>query len=112
MSLISDTGDHSRLLKYLQDAIPQGQHPEPHNEWVTVRLDVVQTSIDHIEWLDKGCSEWSHLWQLEGRQNSANEAKLRIAIGHLDKVLNGCRTSDEQQKADTDARDWLISIGQ
>jgi len=53
MSLIDDTGNPERLLKYLADSIPIGPHPEPHNERVSVRLDVVQTAIDHIEWLKK-----------------------------------------------------------
>ena len=30
MSLITDTGDAEKLLKYLADAIPQGPHPNPH----------------------------------------------------------------------------------
>lgn len=32
-------------VKYLQDAIPMGPHPEPHAEWIQVRLDVVQAAI-------------------------------------------------------------------
>lgn len=40
-----------------------------------------------------------------------NQTQLQIAIGHLNKVLNGCRSAAEQQAADTAARDWLSSIG-
>jgi hypothetical protein len=36
---------------------------------------------------------------------------LQTAIGHLQAVLNKARTHDEQQAADTAARDWLASIG-
>ena len=32
---------------------------------------------------------------------------LAEAIGHLDRVLNGCRTAAEQQAADAAARAWL-----
>ena len=36
---------------------------------------------------------------------------LQTALGHLQAVLNKPRTHDEQQAADTAARDWLVSIG-
>lgn len=111
MSLIADNGDCSRLLKYLADAIPLGQHQEPHAEWVSVRLDVVQTAIDHIEWLEKGNEEWREMAVSAGKQANASRATARIAIGHLQAVLNKARTHAEQQAADTAARDWLTSIG-
>ena len=57
-ALVSDTGDASGLRKALADAIPKGPHPNPHAEWVTVRLDVVTGAIDHLEWLEKGNEEW------------------------------------------------------
>jgi len=50
--------DAETLIKYLGDAVPQGPHPHPHAEWISVRLDVVQNAIDHIEWLEKGNAEW------------------------------------------------------
>ena len=111
MSLITDTGDAERLLKYLAESIPKGEHPNPHNERVSVRLDVVQTSIDHIEWLEKGNEEWRATALANGRQANAARATARVAIGHLQAVLNKARTFDEQQRADTAARDWLTSIG-
>ena len=39
------------------------------------------------------------------------QEQLQVAIGHLQAVLNKCRSADEQQRADTAARDWLVSIG-
>jgi hypothetical protein len=45
------------------------------------------------------------------RQAEAVREAARVAIAHLIRVLNGCRTADEQQQADTEARDWLRSIG-
>lgn len=110
MSLITDTGDCSKLLKYLADSIPIGPHPDPHAEWVSVRLDVVQEAIDHIEWLDKGCEEWRKMGLASDKQAKAAKATSRVAITHLNAVLNGCRTAGEQQTADTAARDWLASI--
>lgn len=111
MSLISDTGDAERLLKYLADSIPQGPHPEPHAEWVSVRLDVVQAAIDHIDWLEKGNEEWREAALAKGRHLAAVQATARIAIGHLSMVLLECRSHDDQLRADTLARDWLASIG-
>jgi hypothetical protein len=39
------------------------------------------------------------------------EERLQAALRHLHAVLNGARTHDEQQAADTAAREWLASIG-
>lgn len=111
MSLISDTGDAERLLKYLADSIPHGPHPEPHVEWVSVRLDAVLTAIDHIEWLEKGNEEWRQMAASTNKHVEAARATARVAISHLHAVLNKARTHAEQQTADTAARDWLISIG-
>lgn len=38
-----------RLIKGLSDAIPLGPHPDPHAEWISVRLDFVQEAINHID---------------------------------------------------------------
>jgi hypothetical protein len=45
------------------------------------------------------------------KQAEAARATARIAITHLQAVLNKARTHAEQQAADMAARDWLISIG-
>ena len=111
MSLIRDDGDCGRLLKYLVDAIPQGPHPEPHAEWVSVRLDVVQTSIDHIEWLEKGNEEWRVMALSSQKQAEAAKATARIAIGHLQELINGSVAGPDRLKAYESARDWLASIG-
>ncbi len=100
-----------RLLKGLSDAIPLGPHPEPHAEWISVRLDFVQEAIDHIDWLEKGNAEWRSTALANGRHAEAARATARVAINHLDTVLNQCRSHDDQQAADTAARDWLASIG-
>ena len=100
-----------RLCKYLTDAIPAGPHPNPHQEWVSVRLDVVQNAFDHIEWLGKGNDEWRDMYLSTDRQAKTARASARIAIEHLQNVLNKPRTHHAQQEADTAARDWLLSIG-
>lgn len=110
MSLIDDTGDCGRLLKYLADATPQGPHPEPHAEWASVRLDVVQASIDHIEWLEKGNEEWRVVALAGQKQANAARATTRVAIGHLQALVNGSVAGPDRFKAYESARDWLISI--
>lgn len=100
-----------RLTKLLADTIPQGPQPDPRLKFLSVRLDVVQESVDHFEWLEKGIAEWRDQAQTNARQAEAARATARVAIGHLQAVLNKPRTHDDQQKADTAARDWLISIG-
>lgn len=100
-----------RLIKAFSDAIPLGPHPDPHAEWIRVRLDIAQEAIDHIDWLEKGVSEWRHSALSAQKQAAAAQAAARIAIGHLQAVLNTARTHHEQQAADTAARDWLTSIG-
>ena len=99
-----------RLSKLLADTIPQGQNPDPQLKFVQVRLDVVQETIDHIEWLEKGVTEWrSTAFYVQGEVARLG-AVNRVAINHLQAVLNKASTHDEQQ-ADTAARDWLASIG-
>lgn len=101
----------TRLTKALSDAIPAGPHPDPHAEWINVRLDFVQEAIDHIEWLDKGNAEWRDMALIRAKQAEAARATARVAITHLQAILNKPRTHAKQQAADTLARDWLISIG-
>lgn len=89
----------ARIAQALRDAIPLGPHPDPHAEWVHVRLDFVQAAIAHFD-------------QQQQRTFLGNcQSALQTAIGHLQAVLNKKRSHAEQQAADTAARDWLASIG-
>lgn len=60
---------------------------------------------------EEGNAEWRDLAVANQKQARAAQATARIAITHLQTVLNKARTHAEQQAADTAARDWLISIG-
>ena len=100
-----------RLTKAFSDAIPLGPHPDPHEEFIQVRLDFIEEAIDHFDWLEKGNDEWRGLGLSYQKQASASQASARIAIRHLQAVLNKPRNHAEQIMADTEARDWLISIG-
>jgi folate-binding Fe-S cluster repair protein YgfZ len=99
------------LTKELSDAIPKGPHPEPHTEWIQVRLDFVQLAIDHIDWLDRGVDEWREEALSQQQKFYAAKATVKIAIGHMQEMLNKARTATESYAADTAARDWLTSIG-
>lgn len=66
---------------------------------------------DALDYAEKGMTEWRSLAEAKERQNELMQAVARIAIEHLQTILNKCRTADEQQRADAAARDWLLSIG-
>lgn len=68
-------------------------------------------ALDDVEWTEKGLDEWRSMAQANARHAEAARVTARIAINHLQEVLNKARTHNEQQRADTAARDWLISIG-
>jgi len=36
-------------MRYLRESIPLGPHPEPHAEWISVRLDVVQAALERLD---------------------------------------------------------------
>lgn len=74
-------------------------------------LNDVGNILDDIEWTEKGLSEWRCVALTNARQGEAARATSRVAIAHLQAVLNQSRTHAEQQAADAAARDWLISIG-
>jgi len=52
------------------------------------------------------------MYVVESKEVKRLTALSRIAIKHLDTVLNNCRTAPEQQSADTDAREWIASLGE
>lgn len=65
---------------------------------------------DEVEWIEKGLAEWRAEALEKARQLAAVQATVRIAVSHLQTVLNKTCTFEEQQRADTAARDWLLSI--
>lgn len=67
--------------------------------------------LDDVEWNEKGLVEWRGIALSRAKQAEAAMATARIAITHLQAVLNKARTHAEQQASDTAARDWLVSIG-
>ena len=80
-------------------------------DMIDAELPVLRAALDDVEYTEKGLAEWRALAQTNARHAEAARATARVAIGHLQAVLNKARTHAEQQAADTSARDWLISIG-
>jgi hypothetical protein len=74
-------------------------------------LPLLRDALDDIEWTEKGLAEWRDVALSNEKQAQAAQATARIAITHLQAVLNQSRTHADQQAADTAARDWLVSIG-
>ena len=66
---------------------------------------------DAIEWIEKGIDEWRSMYVVADRNEKTAQAISRIAIGHLQAVINKPRSHDEQQSAGKAARDWLVSMG-
>lgn len=78
---------------------------------IDAELPVLRAALDDIEWTEKDLAEWRACALEKAQHLAAVQATARIAIEHLQAVLNKARTFDEQQRADTTARDWLTSIG-
>ena len=66
---------------------------------------------DKVEWNDKGLAEWRVIALSKGKEATAARATARIAITHLQKVLDIRSSYDDLKAAETAARDWLESIG-
>lgn len=125
------TMNRETITKQLRDAIPLGDHQTPHAEYITVRLDVVQAAADELAarhsksvYLDNlhyffAQTDGTYKYPSGAIGDLLRQAKTeiegasreRLAITHLQEVLNKPRTHAQQQNADTAARAWLISIG-
>jgi hypothetical protein len=64
-----------------------------------------------IDFPSKTLDNWREDALILARQAEAARATARLAIGHLQEVLNKSRTAHDQMVADETARDWLKSIG-
>lgn len=73
--------------------------------------DWLREMVDEKRDLEIGNTSWRLQAEKESRNAHQARATARVAIGHLQAVLNKCRTHAERQAVDTAARDWLISIG-
>lgn len=92
------------ILLYSPDN--QGDSPEQR-----VMVYTAGRLSDALDYAEKGLAGWRAQAQANARHAEAARATARVAIGHLQAVLLKARTHEEQQRADTAARDWLASIG-
>jgi hypothetical protein len=68
--------DNNKTALMLSQAIPMGEHDNPHGEWIRVRLDVV---LDAIEQLKDAAR---YRWLMERMQEVYDGANYDI--GHVD----------------------------
>ena len=80
-------------------------------DMIDAELPALRAGLDDAEVTEKGLAEWRAMALANAKHTEAARATSRVAIGHLQAVLLGSKTHDEQQRADTAARDWLASIG-
>ena len=67
---------------------------------------------DQIDWIEKGIVEWREVAQQNGKRYGMAQATARVAITHLQAVLNGRLDANQMLAAEKAARDWLESIGE
>lgn len=99
----------SGLRKALADSIPNGPHPNPHSEWVPVRLDFLQGAIDHIEWLEKGCGEWRAMALAAQAQVKHQSGQRESELVTLLKDIHHCSDMFATFRPDLHAR--LLDFG-
>lgn len=76
-------------------------------------LDQAECVLDQVEYVEKGLAEWREKALTNARHLAAVQATARVAIGHLQRVLqdNASTTSEQRAQWRRDAEDWLTSIG-
>lgn len=83
-------------------------------DMIDAELPRLRAALDDVEYTEKGLAKWRATAQANARHAEAARATARIAIGHLQRVLqdNHARIQAEQrQQWRRDAEDWLASIG-
>lgn len=98
-------------LETLRDYVQRSTHWQEGGADRHAAIEALGELADDIEWTDKGLAEWRDRAMSNDRQAKAARASARVAIGHLQAILNESRTFAESQTAETAARDWLESIG-
>lgn len=87
---------------------PDNPRDQPQDR---VMLYTAGSLSDALLYAESDRAQWREQAETKARHLVAVQATARVAIGHLQAVLNQSRTHDEQLAADTLARDWLTSIG-
>lgn len=100
--------EHMRVVSNFLSRVKHWEGLRPDRRDALVAVDA---AVDAVDWIESGLAEWRSVATTAQLQAKASSATARIAIGHLQAVLNTARSHHEQQAADTAARDWLTSIG-
>ena len=100
-----------KALATLRDYVERSTHWREGGATRHDALRALAELADDARDSESGIVQWSERAQTNARHAEAERATARVAIGHLQAVLNKPRTHHDQQRADTLARDWLTSIG-
>ena len=75
-------------------------------------LKALEALPDQIDWIERGIVEWRDVAQQNGKRYGMAQATARVAITHLQAILNGRLDANKMFDAEKVARDWLESIGE
>jgi hypothetical protein len=100
-----------QALATLRDYVERSTHWREGGATRHDALAALAELADDARDSESGIAQWRTAAQTNARHAEAARATGRVAIEHLQAVLNNARTHYDQQRADTAARDWLISVG-
>lgn len=75
-------------------------------------IQALKALPDQIDWIERGIVEWREVAQQNGKRATMARATARVAITHLQTILNGRLDANQMLAAESAARDWLESIGE
>lgn len=75
-------------------------------------IQALKALPDQIDWIERGIVEWREMAQTQSRFAKQAAAKTRVAITHLQTLLNSRLDANQMLAAEKAARDWLESIGE
>lgn len=67
---------------------------------------------DQIDWIERGIVEWREVAHQNNKRATMARVTARVAITHLQTILNGRLDANQMFAAEAAARDWLESIGE
>lgn len=109
-----DPGERDALenLKVVEDYVRRTTRWEEGRPARHDAIEALKVLSDQIDWIERGLAEWRESCQLRDRALKQQSATARVAIGHLQTLLNGRLDANQMLAAEKAARDWLESIGE
>lgn len=83
-------------------------------DMIDAELPVLRAGLDDAEVTERGLAEWRAMALANAKHTEAARATARVAIGHLQRVLQDTHAripSEQRLQWRRDAEDWLASIG-